>query len=328
MHSFKTYDPLLIILVLTTLIYACEKEEIPPEPYERVQGFVISATGDKLLATSDGLYVLKEGKNSIEQAENGTLSSPYFDLAFFNTEQELWLASHAGAINSVTLESLETNNSELPSNEVNLLHFDGEKTSYFATPEGLSLLNQENWLQYAGLDEFFLDYEISDIGTASNGFTYVCTLGGGIERFSADVDGISGATLYDTEWTRLESNTIHSVFIYDTLQAYGTDAGAALHFSEYTKRDWQVFTTEDGLVNDTVLSIVRDLENNWWFGTPRGISRLREAEWTSYTLETHSIISNEVKFLALDPEGIVWMATDEGLSKFVNNQWVSFPKKI
>jgi len=327
MHALRIYVPRLFVLAITALIFGCEKKENPPEPYESVHGFVIGATGDKLLATSDGLYVFNEGKGKFELADNGSLVSPYFDLAYSNTKQELWLASHSGAINSVTLEFLDADNSGLASNEVNHLHFDGESTSYFATPEGISLLNQQAWLQYTGQEDFFLEFEITDIGSASNGFTYVCTLGGGIERFTADVDGISGATLFDTEWTRLKSNTIHSVFIDDTLQAYGTDAGAALHFSEHTKRDWQVFTAEDGLVNDTVLSIVRDLENSWWFGTTRGISRLRETEWTSYTLESHSIIGNEVKFLALDPDGIVWMATDEGLSRFENNQWINFPKK-
>jgi len=326
MHSLRTYVPLLFFLAVTLLIQSCEKEDKAPEPYEYIHGFAISAQGEKLLATSEGLYYLNEEKGRIEPAGNGTLDSPYYDLAHSNTEQELWLASHSGALNSITLESLDTDNSGLASNEVNLLHFDVENTSYFATPEGLSLQTREDWLQYTGLDEFFLDFEISDMGSATNGFTYVSTLGGGIERFSVDVDGISGATLFDTEWTRLTSNIIHSVFIDDTLQAYGTDEGAALHFSEHTKRDWQVYTTDDGLINDTVLSVVRDHADNWWFGTRQGISRLSGSEWTGYTLETHSLISMQVKFLAVDPDGAVWMASDEGLSKFVNDQWISYPK--
>jgi len=326
MHSIRTYVPLLFFLAVNLLIQSCEKEDKAPEPYESVYGFVISANGDKLLATSDGLHSFNEGNGRIEPAGNGTLDSPYYDLAYSNTEEELWLATHTGALNSITLESLDTDNSGLASNEVNHLHFDVENTSYFATPEGLSLQIQQDWLQYKGLDEFFMEFEISDIGSATNGFTYVTTLGGGIERFSTNVDGISGATLFDTEWTRLNSNTIHSVFIDDTLQAYGTDGGAALHFSEHTKRDWQVYTTEDGLINDTVLSVVRDHSDNWWFGTMQGISRMSGSLWTGYTLETHSIISMQVKFLAVDPDGAVWMATDKGLSKFINDQWTSYPK--
>lgn len=326
MQTHSAYVPLLFILALHMLLPGCEKEDTPGDPYETLNGFAIRADGAKLLATNDGLYVLQEGEECIERAENGSLGAPYYDLVFAGTEQELWLASHSGALNAVTLEYLDMNNSGLASNEVNHLHFDGENTFYFITPEGLSILRQTEWLQYAGLDGFLLDFEISDIGSTSNGYIYVTTLGGGIERFSAEVDGISGATLYDTEWTRLKSNTIHAVFTDDTLQAFATDNGAALHFSEFTKKDWQVYTTEDGLINDSVLSVVRDQSDNWWFGTRQGISRLSGSQWTSYSMETHSLISNQVKFLAVDPEGVVWMATDEGLSEFVHEQWISYPK--
>jgi len=206
------------------------------------------------------------------------------------------------------------------------IHFDQDSIQYFVTPEGVSILNHQEWVLSAGQDDLYLKFKITDIGSTTNGFTYVTTLGGGIERFSTDVDGISGATLFDTEWTALESNNINTVFIDDTIQAYGTDRGAALHFSEYTKRDWMLYTIKDGLINDTVLAIVRDHSDNWWFGTTRGVSRLMGSQWTSYSIETHPIISNQVKFLAIDPDGSVWMATDQGLSKFINDQWVSYPK--
>jgi len=221
---------------------------------------------------------------------------------------------------------LNISNSELPSDEVNHIHFDQDNISYFATPEGISIENHDDWILSTGGDDLYLRFEITDIGSATNGFNYVTTYGGGIERFRIDVDGITGATLFDTEWTLLKSDNIRTVFIDDTLQAYGTDGGAALHFSEYTKRDWTVYTTKDGLIGDTVLAIVRDHSDNWWFGTTRGISRLSESQWTSYTAETHPIISNQVKFLAVAPDGNIWMATDQGLSEFVNDQWVMFPK--
>lgn len=326
MPSLRTYFPMLLITAILLVIQGCEKEEEAPDPYVSIHGFLINASGEKLLATSDGLFTLNEKKGRIELSRNGTLDAPYYDLTYSNKEDELWLASHSGALNSVTLEYLDTYNSGLAGNEVNHLTYDVENTFYFSTPEGISLLNQGNWLLYTGLDEFFLDFEVSGMAAASNGFTYVCTRGGGIERFSAGVDGITGATLFDTDWTRLNSNTIHSVFIDDTLQAYGTDGGAALHFSEHTKKDWLAYTTEDGLVNDTVLAIVRDHADNWWFGTVQGISRLSGSVWTSYTRETHGIISNRVKYLEVDPDGAVWMATDEGLSRFLNDQWISYPK--
>ncbi len=329
-HTVSTYNGLLLIMVITAVLCSCEEEDLkePVSPYESVNGFVISEAGEKLLATSNGLYSFQEGSGSIELTAKDVPVPPLQDLTFSNKSytQELWLASFAGAFNYTSQVYITEANSGLYSDEVNHIHVDQDSIQYFVTPEGVSILNQPDWILSTGQDDLYLNFEITDIGSTSNGFTYVSTYGGGIERFSMNADGVSGATLFDTEWTGLESNYIHTIFIDDTIQAYGTDQGAALHFSEFTKRDWMVYSINDGLINDTVLAIVRDHSDNWWFGTTRGVSRLRESQWTSYSIETHSIISNQVKFLAVDPDGAVWMATDQGLSKFVNDQWISYLK--
>ena len=65
------------------------------------------------------------------------------------------------------------------------------------------LLVQE--LQAMGLTDAYSD---------TNGYTYATTNGGGVERFMIDVDGISGATVFDSEWSGLESDIINTVFIF------------------------------------------------------------------------------------------------------------------
>ena len=329
-YLWNRFFMLFIGLVVAWIFPGCENRdpEVRPIPYDKVNGFVTSEMGEKLLATSHGLYFLNESNGLIEPVENYTPIPPLYDLTYAkNTRsQDLWLASHAGALDFTSQIYLNEANSGLHSDELSNIHFDRDNVIYFATPLGISILNQQNWILNSGKDKFYLKYEISDIGSTTNGFTYVTTQGGGIERFKIEIDGISGATIFNKEWSGLESNNIFTVFTDDTIQAYGTDRGAALHFSEYTKRDWMVYTTKDGLINDTVLAIVKDLGNNWWFGTTGGISRLSESQWTSYSVKTHSIISNHVRFLAVDPDGTVWMATDQGLSKFSNDRWVSIPK--
>ncbi len=316
------------IVAITAICFGCEKKDTPKTPYESINGFTISEKGEKFLATSNGLYSFNDGNGSIELAPNATPQPPLQDLTYTNNaqSQELWLASHEGVYNYSLQEYLNVANSGLHSDEVNQVHFDRDNNSYYATPEGISVLIHQDWTLNTGENNLYLRFEITDIGSTTNGFTYVTTYGGGIERFSAGVDGISGATIFDTDWSLLESNNINSVFIDDTVQVYGTDLGAAFHFSEETKRDWLVYTTKDGLINDTILSIVKDHADNWWFGTTRGISRLNGSQWSGYTMETHPIVSNQIKFLAVDPDGSVWMATDQGLSKFEDELWTSYPK--
>lgn len=320
------------MLLAAAILPSCKKEENPPPPpaftFDTVEGFVISDDGDKLLATNTGLCSLDVNTGKYVALENGLNNTPLKDLvySFQQAEKELWLASDQGAYNYTGNDHITEANSGLADDRVSNIGFNLENIAFFATPGALSLQQGDNWSAYAGMDDFFSQYEITDIGSASNGYTYVCTYGGGIERFKAGVDGISGATIMDTDWTQLESNEINSVYIDDTTQVYGTNLGVGFHFSEYTKWDWEVYTTRHGLVNDTVLSVARDLSGRWWIGTAKGMSLFDEKSWITYTSDLHDMTGDHVSFLAVDRDGSVWMASDAGLSQFKGESWTAYPK--
>jgi len=322
---------LAIFLMMAGIISSCKKNDPDPTPvfsFESVSGFVISDEGVKLLATNAGLCSLDVNQGIYLAVENELASSVLNDLVYSypNPGKELWLASGQGAYNFTASYLLSGSNSGLQNDMVSQIGFNPDHIGIFASPDGLSLQNGESWSTYTGMDDFFLYHEISDIGSASNGYTYVTTYGGGIERFKAGLDGISGATLMDSDWTQLESNYVYSVYIDDTTQVYGTDLGVGFHFSEYTKWDWEVYTTSDGLVNDTVLSVVRDNSGKWWIGTANGISMYDESQWVNYTTEEYDMSGKAVKYLAINTDGSVWMASDNGLSQFTGGTWVAYPK--
>ena len=327
---------LAITLVLVIMITACKKEEQEDIGFEfdSVNGFVINDQGEKLLATNMGLCSLDVSNGSYvamenELGENALGDNSISDLVYSNSNlgKELWLASNKGAYNYTTETLLNEENSGLQNNQVSQIGFNPKQIAFFAASDGISLLNNNIWTHYTGLSDFFLQHEISDIGSASNGYTYVTTYGGGIERFKADVDGISGATLMDTDWTGLESNYIHSLFIDDTTQVYATNEGVAFHYSEYTKWDWEVYTTHNSdLINDTVLSVTRDQSGLWWIGTADGISTFDESNWHSFTANEHDLCSKRIQYFAIDTDGTLWAASDQGLSHYANGVWVCYPK--
>lgn len=318
-----------LVFMLFSMLNACKKEDPPPQAFhfESVSGFVISETGEKLLATNAGLCSLDVSSGSYLAIENQLRGTSLNDLvySYSTAEWELWQASPVGAHNFTADYLLNTANSGIQSDEVGQIGFNPENTAFFSFSGGLSLLSGDTWGVYQGMNDFFLNHEISDIASASNGYTYVTTFGGGIERFKAGVDGISGATIMDTDWTMLESDYVYSVYIDDTTQVYGTDYGVGFHFSEYTKWDWEVYTSQHGLVNDTVLSVVRDRSGNWWIGTANGVSMFDESQWVNYTINEHDMCGKQAKYLALDTDGSVWMASDNGLSRFSGGLWVAYP---
>lgn len=326
----KLLFPLGLAILLIFSMYSCENNEpveIEDVPFETVNGFVINRQGEKFLATDKGLYSFNE-KTGYKAVTGNIQLSPLNDLTYSKKQpvNELWLASDAGVLNFTTQQQLTSTTSGLKNNIVTQLDFDFKNRGIFANPKGLSILDNNKWIESKGLNDIYLQFQITEIASASNGFTYVTTKGGGIERIEMDVDGISGATVFDTNWTKLQSNNIYTVFIDSITQVYGTDAGVAMHFSEFTKWDWETYTKSDGLINDTVISVVKDKSKNWWFGTKQGLSNFNNSKWTNYSVKTHNLISNDIKFLAVDIDGTVWFASDEGLSHFKNNKWVNYSK--
>ena len=190
------------------------------------------------------------------------------------------MATNAGLLNYNDGSVLNTANSPIGIDNIDHINIPDQDKILLTNQNGVFIKTDTGWYTSTGKNDLFLDFEITGIETASNLYTYVSTNGGGIGRFKYDVDGVSGETIMDSDWTDLETNVINDVFVYDTVQYYATDKGIGFHFSEYTKWDWQIYTRQDGLVSDTALTINRDMEGNLWIGTYRGISKFNgEESW-------------------------------------------------
>jgi ligand-binding sensor domain-containing protein len=324
MRRGKRRSVVALIACAMLIMVSCTKEKGCQEcTFTSIESFIIGADGVKYLSTNDGLFSFSEKgwKKLSGLEENGILG----DLAF-GPDNSLWAATEKGVLNSEADTLITKETGGLISNSVHFLDIDSDYNMFFATPEGVSVLFQGQWFDTTGRDEMFLHAQISDIASASNGYTYVSTNGGGVGRFHTDIDGITGATLFDTDWTSLRSNNVSTVFIDDTIQWYGTDKGIAIHYSEYTKWDWSNLRTYDGLISDTVISIVKDGAGNMWFGTVKGLSRYDGENWSNYTRQSDMLLSDTVEFMAVDPEGAIWIAGPDGLTQFIANEFIHFLK--
>ena len=95
-------------------------------------------------------------------------------------------------------------------------------------------------------------------------------------------------------------------------------AGAAHAGPEPTLR-FDHLSVQDGLPQESVLSIAQDREGFMWFGTQSGVSRFDGYRFTSYRNETgkpNSLANNWVRVLHIDRHGQLWLATDGGLNRF------------
>jgi ligand-binding sensor domain-containing protein/signal transduction histidine kinase/AraC-like DNA-binding protein len=106
---------------------------------------------------------------------------------------------------------------------------------------------------------------------------------------------------------------IHRLALFSIFSACVFSVAGAQHLK------FESFTVEDGLSQNTVLSIVRDRQGFMWFGTRDGLNRFDTHSYKVYRNnlhDTHSIPGNEVGALLVDNNGTLWVGTDGGICRY------------
>jgi signal transduction histidine kinase len=90
-------------------------------------------------------------------------------------------------------------------------------------------------------------------------------------------------------------------------------------------RHWKLYTTKDGLSDNSASAIVEDAAGNFWIGTQNGgVNYFNGQKFTSYQT-TNGLPDNNISCLCLDRDGVLWAGTSgRGLARFENGQWESF----
>lgn len=91
-----------------------------------------------------------------------------------------------------------------------------------------------------------------------------------------------------------------------------------LLFSQET--GWKHYTTEDGLISNSVTCIAFDLDNNVWIGTDIGVSKFDGTNWTSYTTDD-GLLDNLILDIAVDSKNNIWFGSFGGITKFDGVNW-------
>jgi signal transduction histidine kinase/ligand-binding sensor domain-containing protein len=110
-----------------------------------------------------------------------------------------------------------------------------------------------------------------------------------------------------------------------------SNAGAALTISERTATTDQhritYWTSEQGLPQNTVVSLLQSAEGYLWIGTRYGLARFDGVQMTDYSAELGGQDPDEldVRGLAEDKEGRLWVQTFAGLVCYQQGNFSRFP---
>ena len=300
--------------------------ENSPLPSNRIQSIFIDQNNNKWIGTDKGL-VLFDNINwtvygTADKLSSENISDIVFDLTSYGPEA--WLATPAG-VSAVAFDAdgitsatyYTSSNSGLNEDSITAISVDSSHNRWFGTSRYLSSFTGNAW-KSTDLDGFLQKYPVMSISSGIDSWNFIGTKGGGVARVKRDeVDGITSASAYDTDWSGLLSNNIYTSYIdEDGNQWYGTDMGAAFHEGTNTKSGWSTWESSDStLINNFVQVIKGDNNNGIWFGTPSGASYYAGGKWSSYTVD-EGLISNNILDIEIDNNGFVWFATDKGISVF------------
>ncbi|MGB7787084.1 MAG: two-component regulator propeller domain-containing protein [Salinimicrobium sp.] len=186
---------------------------------------------------------------------------------------------------------------------------------WFGTKDGVS--------RYSKTDDAFLnitkaqglaDNQVRNITEDKTGSLWFGTYGGGLNK-------------YDGE-SVLEYRTAKGS--WKAVYAIAEDSKGDLWFSPSDggivrfrnarkpgeKCHFWTYTTQQGLPDNTFLSMVEDHDGNLWFGSDKGLCRYDGRKFTVFTTE-QGLPDNDIDVLTVDSKGNLWIGTFEGgVSKF------------
>ncbi|MEZ5105615.1 MAG: two-component regulator propeller domain-containing protein [Draconibacterium sp.] len=335
----------LILFTSIFFVFGCKKnndvlgEDTGSLPDNYVSAIYVDNSAIKYFATGKGLAGF-DGEKWTVYSDNLNLGiSKINDFGFENSDSgsELWLATNQG-LKSVKVPVDEAseittytkNTSSLAGDSVSVIKVDVNNYCWLGTDQGLSVLKDKIWPEIDPKnyydDQFFITNRITSFGY-NNDTVYIGTKGGGVARMvSGPVDAVTGASPFEIPWSFLASNNVLAVYTDGNTQWFGTDEGVTKHVGTRAKQNWQSYFKEDGLVDNNVQCIVKDLGGNMWFGTKGGVSVFDGFEWDSFT-KSDGLVANNVLCIAVDIDGSLWFGTDAGVSHFKNNRWENYSAK-
>ena len=304
-------------------------------PDNMVNSITIGNDGTIWFATNNGLASYKDNIWKSYNTDNGLSNNKLNSLSFLPlNSQNLWIASNLGvnifninSANDITDPQFITRAiNNIVSDTVNVVELDGFSNNWIGTDKGLSIITNSgnyNFTQQNGLEAS----KVNALKSLNSNWVHVGTAGGGVSRLKYNgVDGITSASIIENNWSGLPSDTVLTVYVTDdTLYWYGTTAGAATFHGENSKVildannnpiNWWIYNTfTSSIIDNYIRAIIRDNNNNMWFGTKKGLSKLsyNKSTWQSFT-EDDGLISNNIFDIKVDSDNNLWIATDKGVS--------------
>ncbi len=91
-------------------------------------------------------------------------------------------------------------------------------------------------------------------------------------------------------------------------------------------QSWKVFTTRDGLSENTIRAIAEDADGKLWVGTESGgLNFFKARKFISYQQAENGLPGNDISALYLDKDDVLWVGTfGHGLARLQHGRWTRY----
>lgn len=193
-----------------------------------------------------------------------------------------------------------------------VLLFGQARGQMYSPQKVLGRYQQFVWLEQHGLPQ----NTVQAITRTHDGYLWLGTLAG-VVRF----DG-AHFTVFDN------GNTpeIKASYITALLEDHQgnlwicADGGGLVRFRDGRFR---LYTTQNGLPNDTTKALLEDRNGSLWVGTLGGMARFKDGHFTVYTTRD-GLPNDSITALADDGAGGLWIGTQGGIARFRDGQFTTY----
>jgi ligand-binding sensor domain-containing protein len=225
----------------------------------------------------------------------------------------LLLASLNQAFGQFTV--FDTDNSDLPSNDVKNVEGRTPGVTWVGTYEGLARIQGSTWTIYTTWNSGIDADVASAVAAESNGDVWVGTFNGlsvfDGTNWAAHTDSLDDYTVY---WV-VTDNT-------DRVVVGPYQAGLAVYNGLY----WTSYNTVNSDLPDNDVKAIAVANNGViWAGTSNGLASFNGSTWNVYTSSNSPLPGNNILALAVEPDGTVWISTSSyGVASFDGNTWNTY----
>ncbi|MDZ7714633.1 MAG: two-component regulator propeller domain-containing protein [Balneolaceae bacterium] len=317
-------------------------------PDNKIRDLTLDEQNNIWIGTRSGLSIWKNGTFQNFTEEEGLVNNRIQSISI-DGEGGLWIGTEEGVshYNNGIFENYSTEQG-LSNDIIYATLLDREGNIWFGTFGGGINLFFGDYIKNFTIEEGLPNNVITSITQDQFSNHWITTYGGGIARYDGSEfttfnqrDGLVDNKVYSAivdKNNRILIGTRWGLSIYADKQFYNFDEDElpyrkirdiAEHKDEnefwlgtygegilkFRNNKFKLFDEQDGLANNTVLSVEQGADGSFWFATYGGVSRFKNGEFTNYTIQD-GLPNNGVLDILKARNGDIWVSTFGGIARF------------